>query len=70
MSTPTKILIDLRTAAPMLSVSERTLWTLTKAGKVPCVRFGRLVRYNPDELLAFVKSESAKSVVSLEPSKN
>ncbi len=34
-----------REAAQALGISERTLWSLTKAGKVPFVRFGKAVRY-------------------------
>jgi hypothetical protein len=31
------LLVDSRTAAKILAVSERTLWTLTDRGEVPCV---------------------------------
>lgn len=29
-----------REAAKMLSISDRTLWRLTKEGKIPCVKLG------------------------------
>ena len=39
-----------REAAEALCISERTLWTLTKLGEIPCVRLGRSVRYDPGDL--------------------
>src|SRR5690606_25392586 len=43
--TPEPLLVDARTAAGMLSVSERLLWTWTQAGEIACVRIGRRVLY-------------------------
>jgi excisionase family DNA binding protein len=43
-----------------LSVSERTLWGLTKAGKVPFVRLGKAVRY-PVHLLRKWLEEQAQA---------
>lgn len=56
-STPefdTALLWTANEAAQALRISPRTLWTLTKAGTIPCVRLGRLVRYNPQELQAMI----------------
>lgn len=39
------LLVDSRTAARLLSVSPRTVFSMTAAGELPCVRLGRLVRY-------------------------
>jgi excisionase family DNA binding protein len=41
-------------AAKLLAVSPRTLWSLTHAGVVPCVRLGKSVRYSMDTLRAIV----------------
>lgn len=41
-------------AAQSLSISPRTLWTLTKSGQIPCVRIGRLVRYDPQDLQRWI----------------
>lgn len=49
-----------RDAARVLSVSERTLWGLTKAGKVPFVRLGKAVRY-PVHLLRKWLEEQAQT---------
>lgn len=53
------LLINGRTAARMLGVSERTLWSLTDEGKLPCVRIRRSVRYAVSDLEIFV--DKAKS---------
>ncbi len=36
----TKLALRPREAAKMLSISERTLWALTKQGRIPCVKLG------------------------------
>lgn len=50
----TQFLIDSETAAAMLGMGTRTLWGLTKCEAIPVRRVGRLVRYCPDELRAWV----------------
>ena len=49
------LLVDSRTAAKLLAVSERTLWSLTASGEVRCVRIGRAVRYAISDLSAYVE---------------
>ena len=49
------LLVDGREAARLLGVSRRTLWTLTSNGTVPHVRIGRLVKYSPIDLQAYVE---------------
>ena len=44
-----------REAAQVLSVSERNLWSLAKAGKVRSVRIGRLVRFDLPDLMQFIE---------------
>ena len=41
-------------AAAALAISERTLWTRTANGEIPCVRLGRSVRYCPSDLAGWV----------------
>ena len=43
--------------AELLSISPRTLWTLTKKGEIPCVRVGRAVRYDPPDLRINIESQ-------------
>lgn len=45
------VVLTSREAAEFLKVSERTLWKLTKEGKVPHFRVGRVVRYVRGRLL-------------------
>ena len=54
--TPAPLLVDVRTAASMLSISVRTLFSLTKQGHVPCARVFSRVLYNPATLKLCVES--------------
>jgi predicted DNA-binding transcriptional regulator AlpA len=47
-------LIDKRAATALLSMGERTLWSLTKCRAIPSRKIGRSVRYDPAELRAWV----------------
>ena len=51
---PGPLLVTAREAARMLSIGERTLWTLTDRGEIPVVRIGRLVRYHIADLHAWI----------------
>jgi excisionase family DNA binding protein len=48
------MLLTARQAARALSISERTLWSLTKSGQIPAVRIGRAVRYDPADLRRWI----------------
>ncbi len=62
------MLLTARQAAKVLSISERTLWGLTKSGDIPAVRFGgRNVRYSPDDLKAWIRRRSEEKC---EPDQN
>ena len=41
-------------AAATLSISPRTLWTLTDRGEIPCIRVGRAVRYDRRDLEVWI----------------
>lgn len=48
-------LLTTRQAAAMLAISEKTLWSLTKAGTIPVCRIGeRSVRYSRRALRHYV----------------
>jgi predicted DNA-binding transcriptional regulator AlpA len=47
-----------RQAAKLLNISERSLWALSNAGQVPCVRIGRSVRYDPVALDKWISEAS------------
>jgi excisionase family DNA binding protein len=53
------LLLKPREAARALAISERTLWELTKRGKIPHVRIGRAVRYAPADLEAWIESRKS-----------
>ena len=52
-----RLLWTCREVAGALNVSERTLWTLTKAGAMPCVRIGRSVRYDPVDIRQWIERQ-------------
>lgn len=49
-----RLLLPPNDAAQTLSISPRTLWGLTQAGEIPCIRIGRAVRYDPADLRAWI----------------
>lgn len=55
MDNPPKLLVDARAAANMLSISLRKLWSMTAGGELRAVRIGRLVRYDPADLRAYIE---------------
>lgn len=52
-----RLLLNGREAAKALNVSPRTLWSLTQSKEVPSVRIGRLVRYRPEALGAWLAAK-------------
>jgi len=44
-----------RQAAAYLAVSDRKLWSLTKEGRIPAVKFDRVVRYDVVDLDEFIR---------------
>jgi excisionase family DNA binding protein len=51
---PARLLVSTHEAARMLGVCTRTVWELTRAGELPCVRIGVRVLYSPDTLRRWV----------------
>jgi excisionase family DNA binding protein len=54
-SRPTPLLVNAREAARLLGIGTRLLWALTNRREVPSVRIGRLVKYRPSDLQAYVE---------------
>jgi hypothetical protein len=54
------LLLDGRAAAKALSISERTLFNLRKAGEVAWVQIGRAIRYPVAELKAYIERKKGK----------
>ena len=55
---PPPLVVDSKTAAAMLCVSERTLWAMAheRDDRLPHVKFGRLTRYRISDLEEWIKS--------------
>lgn len=51
----TRALFTAEEVADALAISETLVRQLTLAGDIPCRRIGRLVRYAPDDIAAFVR---------------
>jgi excisionase family DNA binding protein len=51
---PTPLLVDTLTAAKMLGISARTVWTLENCGELKATRIGRAVRFSVRELERFI----------------
>jgi excisionase family DNA binding protein len=51
------LLVSHREAARMLSVCERTLYSLVQAHEIRVVRIGRGVRYSVEDLKAWIKKK-------------
>jgi len=56
-----KLLWTSHEAAKALCISERTLWALTKENRIPCVRIGRAVRYDPEDIRLWIESQKTKA---------
>ena len=50
-----RLLLTSREAAEALCISERKLWGLTASGEIPCVRIGRSVRYDLEDLKQWIE---------------
>jgi excisionase family DNA binding protein len=57
MEVSESLLVNSATAARMLSVCSKTLWSLTARGEIPVVQVGRAVRYSPDDLRAWIATK-------------
>jgi len=48
-------------AADQLAISARKLWQLTSEGRIACIRLGRSVRYDPEDLRRFIESQRERA---------
>jgi excisionase family DNA binding protein len=55
MSETPIMLLTSKEAAKALRISERQLWRITDDGLLPCVKIGRLKRYDNRDLEAYIK---------------
>ena len=52
-----KLLVDSQTAANMLSIGERSLWSRQASGEIRSIRIGRSVRFDIRYLVAFIDQQ-------------
>jgi len=62
--TPTPLLVDERTAAKLLGVSQRTLFTLRSAGQIPHVKLRGRVLYSPPALSKMIEEKIREAIVT------
>jgi len=55
------LLVDRKECARLLGVSERTVFAMTAAGRIPVVRMGRAVRYRATDIERFTELEATCS---------
>lgn len=61
-----RLLLSSKEVAQMLGISERTLFTMTKDGRIDCVRIGSAKRYSREQVDAFI-ARSTDSTHSSKP---
>jgi predicted DNA-binding transcriptional regulator AlpA len=59
------MLVDARSAAKLLSISERSLWSLSNRGDLPSVRIGRRRLYDRRDLTAFIDRHKTPDAMTL-----
>lgn len=57
-----QLLMTSKEAARRLSISERTLFTLTKAGKLAVIRIGRAVRYVWSDIEKYIDAQRRQAL--------
>jgi excisionase family DNA binding protein len=58
-----KVLLTAAQIAKILQVSEAHVYVLAKRGELPSVRFGRVVRFDGDEVDAFIEAHKTAGKV-------
>jgi len=53
-----KLTYSVKEASECLGICERSLWTLTKQGKIPSIKIGKRVLYSREMLRKFVEGET------------
>ena len=65
-----RLLLKPNEAAEMLAISPRLLWSITDSGELPCLRIGRLVRYDPTDLKVWINAQKQSEQNSYIPDLN
>ena len=59
-----KVLLTATQVAKILQVSEAHVYVLAKRGELPSVRFGRVVRFDENEIDAFIQAHKKVCKIS------
>ena len=51
-------LLSVKEVARMLGISQRTIWSMTNAGEIPCVRIRKRVLYRLDHVQGFIDRQT------------
>lgn len=51
-------LLSVKEVAGMLNISRRTVWSMTNAGEIPCVRIRKRVLYRLDHVQGFIENKT------------
>ena len=57
----TNKMVTPKQAAEVLQISERTLFKLTKFDGLPAIKIGRIVRYDPEDLAAWISKNKMQN---------
>ena len=58
MPQPITQLVSRKEVAVILGISERTVWSMTNAGEIPCVRIRKRVLYRLDHIQRFIEEKT------------
>lgn len=62
MSTERQELLTARQTAKLLRISERTLWSLTNAKRIPHLRIGRALRFDLRDTDTWIQSRKREAL--------
>jgi excisionase family DNA binding protein len=60
-------LLTVKELAEILNVKEKTLYQWTELGQIPCIKLNRTLRFDEDDIEAWVKSKKKEPEPSYNP---
>ena len=59
MPQPTTPLVSRKEVAAILGISQRTVWSMTNAGEIPCVRIRKRVLYRFSHIQHYIEKKTS-----------
>ncbi len=59
MPQPITQLVSRKEVAAILGISERTVWSMTNAGEIPCVRIRKRVLYRLSHIQQYIEEKTS-----------